>query len=167
MCFFGPKITFHSPGQITSNFQENRKKKTDILQSGWPPYDQLIVNFFGVCNKQVFLVKKHCFKPFLVGQNFNICLRSGSRGLTQPPHHLKLPFKYDHWDFANKLFGKTLGNYLRREIYPEQFRQDRKDRGDTEDTEDTEDRQEKDYWHLNFAFQDACVGYLLHSSDVW
>ena len=46
---------------------------------GWPPspYGQLFTIF----------AKKHCFKPFLVGKNFHICLWSGRRGLT--PHPLQ------------------------------------------------------------------------------
>ena len=38
--------------------------------------------FFEVSKKQVFLVQKHCFQPFLVGQDFLICLVSGPIGLT-------------------------------------------------------------------------------------
>ena len=33
----------------------------------------------------MFLVQKHCFKPFLVGKKFHICVRSGPRGLTPHP----------------------------------------------------------------------------------
>ena len=61
-----------------------------------PPYDQLFV-FILVCPKtsvswsknKCFLVQKHCFQPFLVGQNFHICLLSGQRGLTHPPTPLR------------------------------------------------------------------------------
>ena len=45
--------------------------------------------------KSVFLVQKHCFQPFLVGQNFHICLLSGQRGLTHPPTPLRSAWPLD------------------------------------------------------------------------
>ena len=52
--------------------------------------------FLCVCKKQMFfLVQKHYFLPFLVGQKFHICLQSGRRGLTPPfPLTVSLTVKY-------------------------------------------------------------------------
>ena len=51
-----------------------------------PPYSQLFVNFFGVWKKTGALWSKHTvLSPFLVGQNFYICLRSGPVGYTMEP----------------------------------------------------------------------------------
>ena len=41
--------------------------------------------FFCVCKKTGFYGPKTLFKPFLVGQNFHICLWSGQRGLPPSP----------------------------------------------------------------------------------
>ena len=41
----------------------------------------------------VFLVQRHCFRHFLIGPNFHICLRSGPRGLTVKYQFLGLPKK--------------------------------------------------------------------------
>ena len=43
-------------------------------------------SLFGCMQRnRCFLVQKHCFKPFIVGQIFHNCLRSGPRGgLTHP-----------------------------------------------------------------------------------
>ena len=58
-----------------------------------PPYGQLSVIILGVPkNRCFFFIQKHCFKSFLVGQNFHICLRSGPRGLT--PLTASLTIKY-------------------------------------------------------------------------
>ena len=57
-----------------------------------PPYGQLSVIFLVCAKKQVLLAPKHCFKPFLLGQNLHICLRSAMRGLTpHPPPPLPHP----------------------------------------------------------------------------
>ena len=55
-------------------------------RKGWPPalLQSDFCDFFGCVKNWCSLVQKHCFKPFLVGQNFHICLRSGPRGLTPP-----------------------------------------------------------------------------------
>ena len=51
-----------------------------------PPLGQLFVNFFFVCAKnRCFWFKNTILSPFLVGQNFHICLQSGRRGLNPPP----------------------------------------------------------------------------------
>ena len=43
-----------------------------------PPGRQLFANLFWWMQKEwCFLAQKHCFKPFLVVQNFHICLQSG------------------------------------------------------------------------------------------
>ena len=53
------------------------RKKTDILQSGWPflhpPFTvSHLWLFFFVAKNRCVLVQKNCFKPFCVGQNFHI-----------------------------------------------------------------------------------------------
>ena len=59
--------------------------KLTVREAPTPAYGQLFANFCLICaKKQVFLVQKHYFKPFSVGQNCHICLQSGPRGL--PPH---------------------------------------------------------------------------------
>ena len=58
-----------------------------------PPYCQLFVIFWWV-HKNRFFGPKHCFKPFLVGQNFHICLRSGQMVLTPLPLTVSLTVKY-------------------------------------------------------------------------
>ena len=42
----------------------------------------------------MFLVKKQCLQPFLVGQNFLVCLRSGPRGLSRSPPFSQPDLKY-------------------------------------------------------------------------
>ena len=54
------------------------------LRLGVNPLLSDFCDFFCGCKKKSF-GPKHCFNPFLLGQNFHIFLRSGLRGLTPPP----------------------------------------------------------------------------------
>ena len=84
-------------GEITSRFRCDWHEMNCLLIHIWCIFvlilqmcrqksEYFTFHDFCVSKNRRFLVQKHCFKPFLVGKNFHICVRSGPRGLTPPPY---------------------------------------------------------------------------------